>query len=155
MSIACESKSATSTESNSGDPTKAATKVEKSGPQVAADPAMAFPQSLGQWKLAGVKTKTKDWGKAYSSTYKSGKDELKVVINDAPPKGVPAWDAFFTGQKLDGRPMTLDVKDDKITLMVRVQERFRVDFKSRNPEETGLEELAKQFDFGKVEALAK
>jgi len=155
MSIACESKSATNTESNSGEPTKAATKVEKSGPQVPTDPALAFPQSLGQWKLAGVKTKTKDWGKAYSSTYKRDKHELKVVINDAPPSGVPAWDAFFTGEKLGDRPMALDLKADKITLMVRVGERFRVDFKSRNPEEAGLEELAKQFDFSKVEALAK
>jgi len=103
-----------------------------------------------------LKTKKHAWGEAYSASYKSpDKDKLKVVINDAPPKGREAWIPFFAaGDTYKGRPMALDKKPGKLTMMIRVGDRFRVDFKTRTADHIALRAAADSFDFEAVARLA-
>ena len=121
-----------------------------------ADARTAFPNQIGRYAFDGWKTKKHDWGHAYSASYKSPeKDKLKVVINDAPPKGREAWLPFFAaGNQFKGKPMALDQKPGKLTMMVRVGDRFRVDFKTRSGDHVLLRAVAEDFDFGAVKRLA-
>ena len=113
-----------------------------------------FPEQLAGYTHKTHKTKTKDWGVAHSATYINGKDELKVVVNDAPPLGRAEWAAFFqAGETYKGFPIALDKTPEKQTLMVRVEKRFRVDFKSRTMPEDLLRKAAAEFDFNTVQAL--
>jgi len=122
----------------------------------AQSPRSAFPDKLGRYLFDGLKTKTHDWGHAYSASYKSPeKDKLKVVINDAPPKGREAWLPFFAeGKEFKGKPMALDQKPGKLTMMVRVGERYRVDFKTRTGDHMQLRAMAGDFDFSAVKRLS-
>ena len=120
------------------------------------DAKRAFPQTLGDYKFKGWKTKKHDWGVSYSATYESSsEDTLKVIINDAPPAGREAWLPFFaTGKTFKDKPMALDAKPGKLTMMVRVGARFRVDFKTRTGHAAQLRAAADRFDFAKVRQLA-
>ena len=115
-----------------------------------------FPESLNGYTRKFHKTKKKDWGNAHSATYKKGDDELKVVVNDAPPEGRKEWATFFKdGKTYKDYPVALDAKPGKITLMVRVGKRFRVDFKTRTMTEDTLRNAADGFDFKAVEKVAE
>ena len=140
-----------------GDPVsttaQSATTEKSKGPNARA----SFPNQLGDYAFDGLKTKSHDWGQAYSASYKSAsKDKLKVVINDAPPKGREAWIPFFAaGDMFQGLPMALDKKPGKLTMMVRVGDRFRVDFKTRTGDHLRLRAVAKDFNFEAVKKLAQ
>ena len=93
-----------------------------------------FPKELVGYKLKDLKIKKKSeiWAE-YSATYKTskkGEKELKLVINDVFPVGDPEWKDQFAGSKdvIANFPAKEVAGDDKHTVMVRVGERFRVDF---------------------------
>ena len=139
-------------------PTAVSTASAAATPSAATvDAKRAFPETLGDYEFKGWKTKKHDWGTSYSATYKSStKDKLKVIINDAPPAGREAWLPFFaTGKTFRNKPMALDAKPGKLTMMVRVGTRFRVDFKTRTGHAAQLRAAADRFDFAKVHELGQ
>ena len=140
----------------SADPVSTAASAPATTKDTAQNPRSAFPDKVGRYVFDGLKTKTHDWGHAYSASYKSPeKDKLKLVINDAPPKGREAWLPFFADGKLfKGKPMALDQKPGKLTMMVRVGDRYRVDFKTRTGDHVQLQAVAGDFDFSAVRRLA-
>ena len=113
-----------------------------------------FPKKLGEYKFDSFKTKPGPVGVEYSANYKhkKTKEKLKVVVNDVPPKGSPDWDRFFKGttSEVNGNPSAIDGKPGKMTLMVRVGKRFRVDFKSKSPQGAPLEKIANDFKYSKL-----
>ncbi len=115
-----------------------------------------FPDPLAGYTRKSHKTKPKDWGHAHSATYIRKKDELKIVVNDAPPTGRDEWAVFFQdGKTYKGFPVAVEKKPGKLTLMVRVDERFRVDFKTRTMTEDLLRKAAEDFDFRAVQKLLR
>jgi hypothetical protein len=154
--IGCE-EATTTPPTTATKPTKATGSTKTAGATTpgATTPDSAFPKKLGEYKRKGLKTKKKAWGTAHSATYSNSGDELKVVVNDAPPEGREAWAAFFKdGKQFKGKPMAIDAKPGKVTMMVRVGKRFRVDFKTRTKSEEELRKAAQDFDFGAVRKLA-
>ena len=115
-----------------------------------------FPRHLGELALEGfaVKVKTDAW-QEYKGTYKGGGKTLKVVINDWLPSGSPAWKELLAKgkRKTQGYPSYLEEKAQKRTLMVRVADRFRVDFKSRDLDDEQIRQAAGDFDLSAVAAL--
>jgi hypothetical protein len=119
-----------------------------------------FPAELVDYKFDSVKVKDKSeaW-KEYSATYKTGKKtgkELKVVINDVLPAGDPKWKSDIPSiEKTLGEFASKTVKDeDKVTVMVLVGKRFRIDFKSRQISAEKLEKMAEAFDYRAALAVA-
>lgn len=117
-----------------------------------------FPEKLGGYKLKSFKIVEKDdkWHEI-KTNYKGKSGTLKVVINDYPPKGNPEWEKLIAPAKQEtaGFMSMMHKKDDKHTLMVIVEKRYRVDFKSSDLKPEEIEKVAKDFDFKKVKKAHK
>ncbi len=119
-----------------------------------------FLKDLSGFALDGVKQKEKDrtWVE-FSATYQDEeKNKIKVVVNDVPPRGSKDWKPLFKDFGVDdikGNEAAFEEKGDKITLMVRVGKRFRVDFKSRDVKRKKLEKMAKNFNFQQLKKMVK
>ena len=117
-----------------------------------------FPATLSGFAQSSFKIKEKsDEWQEYKGEYLRGQTVLKLVINDWLPKGNPEWEELMAegSESVGGYRGLLKAKGNKVTLMVQVAERFRVDFKSRTMSGDQLREVAKAFDFSKVKRAAQ
>lgn len=117
-----------------------------------------FPEKLGDYKLDSFKIVEKDdkWHEI-KTNYKGKSGTLKVIINDYPPKGNPEWEKLIAPAKKEtqGFMSMMHAKGDKHTLMVIVEKRYRVDFKSEDLKPEEIEKIAEKFDLKKVKKAHK
>ena len=112
-----------------------------------------FPKTLGTFAMSAFKIKPKsDAWVEYKGDYVRGTQLLKLVINDYPPNGNPAWAAKLAAgnDEVAGHTALLEAKSTKVTLMVGIKGRYRVDFKSRTMTGSQIKEVASQFDFERL-----
>ena len=109
-----------------------------------------FPSQLKSYRFKSLKVKSKNqqW-KEFSGTYLSGKNKLKLILNQVVPSGNPEWKKMIlpAEETTAGFPSMIHKKGDKHTLMVLIKKMFRLDFKSRDIDPNTLRELAKEYDF--------
>ncbi len=76
-----------------------------------------------------IKPKSDAWVE-YKGDYVRGTQLLKLVINDYPPSGNPAWAAKLAAgnEEVAGHTALLEAKSNKVTLMVGIKGRYRVDY---------------------------
>lgn len=119
-----------------------------------------FPRNLAGYQLKDVKVKSKStvW-KEYSATFKPSKKgkELKIVVNDVLPDGTNEWATQFKSAEdlISGYPVR-EVRDgNKSSVLVLVNERTRVDFKSREVSPEKIRAMAEAFNFEPVRAISR
>ena len=115
-----------------------------------------FPSVLGSFAQGEFKVQPEDEQCVlYKSDYLRGQKSVKVVVNDCLPAD-PEWDDLMQDGDGDlaGFPSALSKDGKTVTLMVRVGDRFRVDFKTKTLGTEALKEAAEGFSWPKLKSLA-
>jgi hypothetical protein len=118
-----------------------------------------FPKEVGGFEVVKIQVKAlAAHSSEYNSTYKplrGPRGIIKLIIHDERPDGRPAWKKQMgkSTQSTKGYPSYVAKKGNKITRMVFVAKRFRIDFKSRDFGLGTLDQLANAFDYAALVKL--